>query len=231
MPAALRHCWMISTRLPDDERALRADPDLVEKWVMGWTVARQTPSPVRDSGAYRIDVGLPDHKMRYVFDRCSEDIRRLAKRISEPNVFIKVCSPPEPVLALLPLRWENQTLGYMMTRALEPASEPLMPKGYRLVFESSPPRLHAVISDAKGALVARGGAALVDGLAVFDQIRTHEAHRRRGLARAVMTVLQRGALVLGIRQGALVATPEGRALYDAMGWKLHCLYTRLAIPA
>ena len=198
---------------------------------MGWTVVRATPPPVRDSGGYRIDVGLPDQKARYVFDRCSQDVRRLAERIDEPYVFIKVCSPPEPVLSILPPRWENQTLGYLMTLGLTASPGPRLPPGYRLAIEAALPGLNVAIIDDGGNRVARGGAAFVEGQAIFDQIRTHEAHRRRGLGRAVMTALQRSAFDLGIKQGVLVATPEGRALYDAMGWELHSLYTRLAIPA
>ncbi len=230
MPAGSQPCWTISTHLPD-ERALRADPRLVETWVHGWALARGTPPPVRDSGALRIDVGLPDQKARYVFAQCSENLRRLAERIDEPFVFIKVCSPPDPVRAHLPSRWVIQRQGYMMTRMLEPLEDTHLPPGYRLAVESIKPRLTVSITDDRGDLAARGGSALVDGLAVFDQIRTHEEYRRRGLARAVMNALQGAAFRQGAMRGGLVATPEGRALYDSMGWQLHSLYTRVEIPA
>jgi len=53
---------------------------------------------------------------------------------------------------------------------------------------------------------------------VFDQIVTQEAHRRRGLGRMIMNGLIQRALEHGARQGALIATPDGRALYRTLGW-------------
>lgn len=220
---------MISTRLPDESH-LSADPRFVETWAHGWSVVRGTSPPVRDSGALRIDVGWPDQKARYIFSRCSEDVRRVAERIDEPHVLIKVCSPPEPVRALLPSRWVIQQQGYLMACRLEPPEDPQLPPGYHLRVEPDPPRLKVSIVDSRGEEAARGGSAIVEGLAIFDQIRTHEPHRRRGLARAVMTALQSAAYRQDARQGGLVATPEGRALYDAIGWQLHSLYTRVEIP-
>ena len=231
MPGGLPRCWTISTHLPDDDRNLRAGPRFVEAWAHGWAVVRGTPPPVRDSGALRIDVGLPEQKARYMFSRCSEDVRRLAERINEPHVLIKICSPPEPVRALLPPRWVIQQQGYLMARMLEPPKNPQLPAGYQFTVEPDPPRLKVSIVDPRGEPAARGGSAIVEGLAIFDQIRTDEPHRRRGLARAVMTVLQGVAFRQGVRQGGLVATPDARALYDSMGWQLHSLYTRVEIPA
>ena len=114
---------------------------------------------------------------------------------------------------------------------LEPPEDARLPTGYRLTVEPDPPRLKVSITDSRGEPAARGGSAVVEGLAVFDQIRTHEPHRRRGLARVVMAVLQGAAFRQGVRQGGLVATPDGRALYHSMGWQLHSLYTRVEIPA
>ena len=40
-----------------------------------------------------------------------------------------------------------------------------------------------------------------------------------------MSELGKLALQTGASMGTLVATPDGRALYSAMGWQLHSLYT------
>ena len=66
--------------------------------------------------------------------------------------------------------------------------------------------------------------------AVFDRIRTHENHRRMGLARALMATLGNIALGNGVTRAGLVATPDGRLLYEALGWQLHSLYTTALIP-
>ncbi|MGY5131575.1 GNAT family N-acetyltransferase [Streptomyces nigrescens] len=80
-------------------------------------------------------------------------------------------------------------------------------------------------------LAASGRAALTTGApgsspapyapsVVFDMIGTEPAHQRRGLGRAVMAALAGRAVEWGARQGVLVASPDGRALYEAMGWRL-----------
>ncbi|MCW7990269.1 hypothetical protein XF35_34715 [Streptomyces platensis subsp. clarensis] len=80
-------------------------------------------------------------------------------------------------------------------------------------------------------LAASGRAALTTGApgsspapyapsVVFDMIGTEPAHQRRGLGRAVMAALAGRAVERGARQGVLVASPDGRSLYEAMGWRL-----------
>ncbi|AZS73665.1 hypothetical protein DDE74_24345 [Streptomyces lydicus] len=56
-------------------------------------------------------------------------------------------------------------------------------------------------------------------------IGTEPAHQRRGLGRAVMAALAGRAVERGARQGVLVASPDGRALYEAMGWRLRSRVT------
>ncbi|MFJ3954437.1 GNAT family N-acetyltransferase [Streptomyces libani] len=87
-------------------------------------------------------------------------------------------------------------------------------------------------ADGPGTVLAASGrAALTTGApgsspapyapsVVFDMIGTEPAHQRRGLGRAVMTALAGRAVERGARQGVLVASPDGRALYEAMGWRL-----------
>ncbi|WP_431261327.1 GNAT family N-acetyltransferase [Roseateles chitinivorans] len=71
-----------------------------------------------------------------------------------------------------------------------------------------------------GELAASGQAAIDGAFATFDQIVTVEAHRRRGLGRLVMSALSNAARDAGARQGVLVATEAGAALYKTLGWAL-----------
>jgi GNAT superfamily N-acetyltransferase len=208
---------------------LTADPHIVKTWVTGWALSRGTPAPVRTAGAFRIEVGLPQHKARYIFSHCSDDVRRLAETIHDPDIFIKVCSPPEPVQDLLPSRWMIDRLGFMMTRYSSHHQEILLPAEYKLQMTCSPPILIAQITDSSGFIAAQGRVALVERFAVYDQIETHEQHRRRGLGRVVMHALRETAARRGVDQGVLVATPDGRALYATLGWQMHSLYTTAAI--
>jgi GNAT superfamily N-acetyltransferase len=218
----------------DWECALAADPGLVETWVHGWSLTREVAPPVRDSGALRVDVGWPEQKQRYVFDHLSADVHRLAERIHEPWILIKVCAPWETVQPVLPPRWVIPAPGFMMSRELQRADEALLPAGYVFDIDSRPPLTVATIKTTDGEIAASGRLGLVNGpigrLAVFDRIRTHDDHRRQGLARALMTKLSNIALADGVTRAALVATPEGRLLYSSLGWHLHSLYTTALIP-
>jgi hypothetical protein len=102
--------------LPLSDILLTADPHIVESSATGRALSRGTPAPVCTAGAFRIDGGLPQHKARYIFPQCSDDVRSLAQTIHDPDVFIKVCSPPEPVQNLLPPHWMIERLGFMMTK-------------------------------------------------------------------------------------------------------------------
>lgn len=225
---------MTLTPSPKAERALKADPKLVETWVHGWALTREVAPPERDSGALRVEVGWPEQKRRYVFNHLSDDVRRLAERIVEPWILIKVCAPWEAVQPILPPNWVIPFPGFMMTRELQPVSAPALPKGYAFEFDSRPPLTVACIKTEGGDIAASGRLGLVSGpagrIAVFDRIRTHEDHRRKGLARVLMAAHANRAIENGVTRAALVATPDGRLLYEALGWQLHSLYTTALIP-
>src|SRR5262245_57013300 len=95
--------------MPTNERVERAgeevDQDLLGRWVTGWTLARETARPELRRGAFYVPVGWSTQKARYVFARCTEEVRRVAEQIDEPWVFIKVCASPEEVRAHLPARF------------------------------------------------------------------------------------------------------------------------------
>ena len=184
---------------------------------------------MRTAGAFRINVGLPQHKTRYIFPHCSDDVQRLAETIRDPEIFIKVCSPPEPVQKLLPSHWMIERLGFMMTQLSSHALETTLSAEYTLERISTPPILIAQITDQSGLIAAQGRVALVGPFAVYDQIQTDEHHRRRGLGRVVMQALRQSASSHGVDRGLLVATPDGRALYATLDWQMHSLYTTAAV--
>jgi hypothetical protein len=209
---------------------LTADPYIVESWATGWALPRGTPAPVPTAGAFRIDVGLPQPKARHIFPKCSADVRCLAETIHDPDVFIKVCAPPEPVQSLLPSHWVFATLGFMMTQRSPRDQETTLPAAYTLRLTSTPPILIAQVIDSNGLVAAKGRVALVGPFAIYDQIETGEHLRRRGLGSLVMHALRQSARDHGVDHGVLVATADGRELYTVLGWQMHSLFTTAAIP-
>ena len=214
-----------------DDARLIADPLVVRAWVTGWALARETPPPVPEAGGLRVDVGWPRERIRYVFAGCSEGLRKLAKTVVEPWIFLKVSAPPQPMRALLPSRWLIQPLGYMMARDSSTGeSTPVLPEGY--AFETVDGGVVATvrIRAAQGDVAAIGRVALTGDFAVYDRIETDSLHRRRGLGRALVRALQGMAFARGNTRGVLVATADGRALYETLDWRLHSLYTTAVIP-
>jgi GNAT superfamily N-acetyltransferase len=215
-----------------DERDLKADPAIVRMWVEGWALTRQVAAPVFENGGYRVDVGLPDQKRRHVFPAYSDHVRKHAETISEPFVFLKVCSPPELVRPNLPPPWRIEAPGFMMLLSGSmPGGAAALPDGYTFAHQDHDGVTIVNILDVAAEVAATGRIAFPDELAVYDRIRTHENHRRKGLGRALMKRLETLSHEKGIRRAALVATPDGRALYEPLGWQLHSLYTTAIIPA
>ncbi|MEU8224798.1 GNAT family N-acetyltransferase [Kribbella sp. NPDC048915] len=88
---------------------------------------------------------------------------------------------------------------------------------------STRPRRHVGASLAEatiygyGELAASGRMAMLPTGAVADMIVTDPAHRRRGLARAVMTALATAAAPRS-PTAYLAASPQGHPLYTTLGW-------------
>lgn len=209
---------------------MAADPDLIAVWIEAWAITREVARPVRRSGAHYVDVGLPDQRARYVFPALSEtQLRHLALTICDPWIYLKVCASEEEVRPLLPAHWQIRTPPtYMMTGKLAAPSFTL-PAGYSLSLEPKNRVLTASIHE-NGTLVARGRLVVMDGIAVFDQIRTQDAYQRRGFGRAIMAELATAALDQGAPLGVLCASEMGRALYETLGWTVHAPYTSAVIP-
>ncbi len=211
-----------------DDRWLQADPSVVQAWVRGWTLARETAPPAAEADGWRVDVGWPRQRVRYVFSRCSKRLQSLADTIVEPWIFLKACVAPEVMQMLLPPRWIIQQPGFMMINTVREHNVSL-PNTYTLDLTEIPAVTVAKVLTASGEIASIGRVVFVDDFAIYDRIETHTDHRRCGLASAVMNELQNVALTRAKTRGVLVATAEGRALYETLGWRLHSLYTTAVI--
>ncbi len=212
----------------DDEAELRADPDLVATWVRGWALARGTSPPEAHADGFRIEVGWPEQTRRYVFSHLSDEIARLGAEIRAPWVYLKACAPPEAVRAVLPAPWSVADATFLMTQAELDRPTPLLPEGYRLAVDAAETGAVATVT-AEDAVAAGGRVVTVGETAIFDSIVTEPAHQRRGLGAVVMAALGQAARDRGARRAVLVATQDGRRLYETLGWRLHALYTSAVI--
>ena len=207
-------------------------PGLMQAWALGWALNRQTPAPVLHADGLRIDVGQPRHTRRFLFAGLSPALAELGRSVDEPWVFLKACATADALRALLPPHWRLEAEGFLMTCGDQPfpAAGPL-PPGYALAVADDGAVVNVQVHAPDGSPAAAGFAALGDdGWATYDRIVTAPAHQRRGLGRAVMAALQARAHALGRRAGVLVATPEGRALYESLGWRLRSPWATAVIP-
>jgi len=105
----------------------------------------------------------------------------------------------------------------MMTIPLADHPHHPIPPEYELHLTTGPTLIRAELHHA-GEPVAGGHLARHGSDAVPDLIHTEPAHRRRGLAAALMTALTTQAQSQGATTGLLAASPEGQFLYEALGW-------------
>lgn len=194
--------------------------ELATAWAKGWTLTRDKASPVGTAYGCKIDLGLPGRLERHVVvDFDAPLVRELADGLVVPGTWLKVCAAPGDVAPLLHERWQVQAPEYLMAVDLGIATAQA-PDGYRLVVTTTGAVIEVEVRDQHGALAARGRAAHSGGFATFDQIVTEPEHQRRGLGRLVMAALGNYAIAQGAEVGVLVATEQGRALYESIGWTL-----------
>ncbi|KQX25562.1 MULTISPECIES: GNAT family N-acetyltransferase [unclassified Sphingomonas] len=208
------------------------DAGLIAGWLAARSAVRGLPAPVSDRGGWRVDTGLPGETRRHVFPAACPGLVALGAAIDEPLVLLKLAGTHAELAALLPPRWRLEPLAHVMTCAggFGGGDLPDLPRGYRLLLERDGDRAFARIVAADGGTAASGHAAERDGIFIYDRIATEAPHRRLGLGRALMLALQGTRRASASRQ-VLTATTDGRALYTALGWRVHCPWSTAAIPA
>ncbi len=211
-----------------------APDDCFLAWIRGWALTREVDPPLPHADGFHIAVGLPRQAARYVFASPSPAIAELGASVSQPWVYIKACATSGQLRALLPARWRIEDLHYMMTCDARPfPGGGAVPAGYVTEVDDlieATGRGHVRVVAPDGALAASGHVAMGERLAIYDRIGTEAAYQRRGLGRAVMHALQVLARAHGRHEGVLVATDQGRALYEAIGWRLHSPWAGAVIP-
>lgn len=205
------------------------DPELLAGWVAARSMARGVAAPVADHGGWRVDTRSAVEYCRYIFPRIDARIATLAATIERPGVFLKVCAGDATLMRLLPVGWAVQPAAWVMTSDAEPKPRALA-QGYTLRVAASEAVTAVEILAPDGTLAASGYAAETGGVFAYDRIRTGPEHQRRGLGRALMTALRARRRSPASRE-ILVATDQGRALYESLGWRVRSGYASALSPA
>ncbi|MFF1909589.1 GNAT family N-acetyltransferase [Kitasatospora sp. NPDC058218] len=200
--------------------------NVVRSWVDGWVVSRSAAPPIVEPWGYTVDVGVTDHVTRHVLDATGgavreADVRKAVDATRAPGTWLKIFAEPAVITPWLgPHWWVDDEPGYLMTVPLAPAHGLTAPEGYRLRTWSRGDLVRALVTAEDGSLAARGQIATTGATAVADQIETAAEHRRRGLGSLVMRTLTGAAHDRGAQTGVLAGTPDGHALYTALGWRV-----------
>ncbi|WP_454885604.1 GNAT family N-acetyltransferase [Sphingomonas oryzagri] len=199
------------------------DTRLLHAWLEGRSIARGLHAPVPEHGGYRVETGSEAEIRRWVFPRMGDGLLALARSIRAPRQPIKLCGSAHRLQAALPEGWRVQASAHVMRCDPAPVGKPL-PTGYTIETHRTGAVVQARILDPSGVVAASGYAAETAGAFVYDRIETMEAHRRKGLGGALMTALGDQMLEPG-KLRLLVATDDGRALYERLGWRTIAPYS------
>lgn len=205
---------------------------IVRAWVDGWVVSRGAAPPRVEPWGCTIDMGMDGHVTRHVFGAVGEDVeetavRKVAEAVTGAGVWLKVFRDPAVVGGWLGEGWWiDPEPGYLMTLPLTATpAEPTVPDGYRLRTWSRNGVTRTMLAAPDGSWAARGQLVPMGATAVVDQVATSPAHQRKGLGTLVMRTLQQTAAEQGAETCVLAGTPDGRALYEALGWEVVALLT------
>lgn len=205
--------------------------DILEKWLNAWSLSRELPLPTKFKSGYKVDVDYEKQKARYVFAELNDDFIQLSETINENWIFLKVCASPEEIKNKISERWVIQPQAYLMS-CVSPMniSNRSLPDGYEIEFDSYNSTTVVKILANDGELASIGRIVIVDDLAVYDRISTEENHKRKGLATFLIKELEQIAMSKNVYKNFLVATEQGKLLYQSLGWKIYSLYTSVVIP-
>ncbi|SIR63808.1 MULTISPECIES: GNAT family N-acetyltransferase [Chryseobacterium] len=205
---------------------------IVESWLKGWCLSREVSFPLPYKSGFYVNVGDEKQKERFVFPELNDDFFQHAHSIDDPWIYLKVSASPDEFIHRIPERWKLQPQGYMMT-CFHPMNfaEMNLAEGYHLEFSEYNTTFVVRIVAENGEQASIGRVSLIDDVAVYDRIITETNHQRKGLARFLLKELEKIALYKGFSNNLLVATEEGKLLYETLGWKLYCLHTSVVIPS
>lgn len=183
-------------------------------------MSRRVPKPVDVPWGLRIDVGQPPQAVRHVLlDTDVAVARRLIGTITQPTTCIRAFLPQGHLEPWFSSEWVPTDPGFLMAVDLRPARVQA-PDGYTATVETADGVTYVRVLSADGELAACGQSGRTDTAWVFDKIITEPAHQRLGLGTVVMGTLTNAAIETGVSAGILAATIQGRALYEALGWKV-----------
>lgn len=202
-----------------------ADTELFRTWLSGWAACRgyQPEEHEHSVAVLRPDRG--DETEHLLFEPTTELFSELAAETQQdPARVLTVATRRMPELLdeaeRLGLRQTDRGQALMRVDMLgQDVEDPRAPEDGVTFERTREGACRHVTVRVDGEVAARGSVSVVGDHAVYDRIETEERFRRRGLGTYVMRVLTAGVLEDDVTTGLLVASANGRALYEFLGWE------------
>lgn len=197
----------------------------MRRWQQTWVVARGYPAGSAVDGGVRMPIGLPERMLELLAYTDDPAVHGgMAQQVlGVPGALLTVPTHDRKAterafaahgLVTDPPEW-------IMARELAGHPAAAVAAGYSISVEAADDdRVLLAKVRAGGVVAAEGQLSIVGTDAAADRIITDEAHRRRGLGRAVMGALVGAARERGAVTGLLVASAAGRHLYESLGWSV-----------
>lgn len=190
------------------------------EWAFGYCAAREYAPPVVAPvlRALWFNVGKPDQTGRFILGDASGEAAAAAfAAVDGPHVYVDIAAPRDTILPHVPPHWQPRDAMWLMAAGTDlPPARPT--PDFTFEFVESADRFEAVARHADGSLAARGVLGIHGTTAVYDQIVTEPQFGRRAVRRGVTGCL-------------LVATSDGKALYERLGWRLRSDIVSVISPA
>ena len=166
--------------------------EIIFNWLKAWSISRNLPLPTYYKSGYKVDVGYINQKQRYVFPEINEDFFQLSNEINDSWIYLKFCGSPQDVENKISAKWKIQPQGYMMY-----CFEPMkvvnfdLSDNYKLIIKHSKSVYISQIVTDDGSIACEGRLIIVDDLAIYDRILTHDNHKRKRLASILIGELEK----------------------------------------
>jgi GNAT superfamily N-acetyltransferase len=195
---------------------------LLSRWEAGWSLSRGFPPATHVEGGLAVPMGEPGRDIEHIAltvdfahharlatlvasssdawltvptvdrARTEDQLRAAGLEVAAPEWLMRIDLPRHPVAAV--------------------------PAPYTLDVRAAGAVIIGEAATAEGVRAADARMAVVGKDAVADRVATDAAHRRRGLATALMSALVDRAQRRGAEVGLLIASEEGRRLYERLDW-------------
>jgi GNAT superfamily N-acetyltransferase len=198
--------------------------DLIRRWQAPWGVIRGLPPADRTADGLRAKLGLPGRVYEWLVYDSGDRVRRLSAEVaaaSEPTwLTVFTNRPDQAELAMkeggLPPAPYRERFMSIALADHPPAPPPATPYALEVIHSGQVIRVELRLPD--GEIAAYGHAATIGPDAAVHDVRTFEAHQRRGLGRVMMAALAEHAAAAGATTAYLTASDQGEQLYLALGW-------------